>query len=74
MNSHAELFSLDYITQDNPSNPNEKRVRKILEEKHPEVSPIHVETIVPKPAEENFYPVIFSKPTSDLVQKCIHLT
>ena len=41
-----------------------------MDEKHPESSPIHVQTVVPKLAEHNFHPVILSKLTSDLVRKC----
>ena len=69
LNAHLGLLSLNGIIQNNPSNPNGRTVCEILEERHPKASPIHFETIVPKQAEDNFHPVIFSKLTPDLVQK-----
>ena len=70
LNTRSGLLSLDEILHENPSNPNGKTVREILEEKHPEAGPVLVETIVPKPAEDSFHPIIFSKLTPDVIRKC----
>ena len=70
LNTRSGLLSLDEVLHENPSNANGKTVREILEEKHPEADPILVETIVPKPAEDSFHTIIFSKLTPDVIRMC----
>ena len=67
-NTHTGVLSLDELVCDN----RRKTVRDVLEEKHPDAKPAHIETIVNQSnqTQNDFHPVIFESITPEVIRKC----
>lgn len=67
-NTHTGLLSLDETVCNN----SKRTVRAILEEKHPDAKPAHVDTIInwSNETQDDFHTVIFESITLEAIRKC----